>query len=89
MDDNINLIKELQTQIKELEDKIVTLRISRRVLMNLLDQLENTRHNELLQVENQNRKLHKSNYQYTQKILHQCSQIAKLEAKIKLFSNLT
>ncbi|WP_378952510.1 translation initiation factor 2 [Pelosinus sp. sgz500959] len=89
MDENINLIEGLRAHIRELEEKIVALRMSRRVLMNLLDCLENEIHKELLQVENQNRKLQKSNCHYARTIRQQNSLIAKLEEKIRLFSNLT
>lgn len=89
MDDTMNLLEGLRTHIRELEEKIAALRISRRVLMNLLDHVEKEIHSELLYAEKQNRKLQKNNYQYTQIIIKQNSQIAQLKAKIRLFSNLT
>jgi len=89
MDKNISLIEELRVHIQELEDKLAALRVSRRVLMNLLDNVEKEKREQLLILENQNVKLQKNNYHYAQTIMHQNSRIAKLEEKIKFFSNLT
>ncbi|MBP2627687.1 MAG: hypothetical protein H6Q68_2398 [Firmicutes bacterium] len=89
MDNNISLIDELRVHIQELEDKLAALRVSRRVLMNLLDNVEKEKREQLLLLENQNEKLQKNNCHYAQMIMHQNLRIAKLEEKIKLFSNLT
>jgi len=89
MDKNISLIGELRGQIQELEDKLAAIRVSRRVLMNLLDNVEKEKREQLLILENQNGKLQKNNYHYAQTIMFQNSQIAKLEEKIRLFSDLT
>lgn len=89
MDKDISLIEELRVHIQELEEKVAALRVSRRVLMNLLDNLEKEKHEQLIVLEHQNEKLHKSNCHYAQKIMIQNSRIAKLEEKIKLFSYLT
>jgi len=89
MDKHISLIGELRVHIQELEDKLAALRVSRRVLMNLLDNVEKESREQLLLLGNQNEKLQKSNCHYAQTIMHQNSRIAKLEEKIKLFCNLT
>lgn len=89
MDNHNNLIGELRVHIQELEDKLIALRVSRRVLMNLLDNVEKEKSEQFLLLESQNGKLQKNNYHYIQTILHQRSYIARLEEKIKLFSNLT
>lgn len=89
MDNDISLIEELRNHILELEEKIAALRVSRRVLMNLLDNLEKEKQLQLIMLEHQNEKLHKSNCHYAQRIMVQNSRIAKLEEKIKLFSYLT
>ncbi|MBC8015693.1 MAG: translation initiation factor 2 [Sporomusaceae bacterium] len=89
MDNNISLIEELRNHIQEQEEKIAALRVSRRVLMNLLDNLEKEKHKQLIILEHQNEKLHKSNCHYAQKIMVQNSRIAKLEEKIRIFSYLT
>ncbi len=89
MDNTISLIAELRLHIQELEGKLVALRISRRVLMNLLDNLEKEKCEQLSLLENQNIKLRKNNWQYAQTIMYQNSRIAKLEEKFKFFSTLT
>ena len=89
MDNNISLIEELRVHIQGLEEKIATLRISRRVLMNLLDNGQKENCEQLALLENKNEKLQKSNCHYAQNIMQQNLRIAKLEKKIKVFSNLT
>ena len=89
MDKNISLIDELRAHIQELENKLVNLRISRRVLMNLLDNVEKEKSEQLFIQQSQNGKLQKNNCHYAQTIMYQNSYIAKLEEKIKEFSNLT
>ena len=89
MDTNISLIEELRIHIQELEDKLAALRISRRILMNLLDNVEKEKCEQLLILENQNEKLQKSIGHYVQTIMHQNSRIAKLEEKVKKFSDFT
>jgi len=89
MDKNINLIGELRVHIQELENKLAALRVSRRVLMNLLDNVEKQKRDHLLILESQHEKLQKNNYHYAQTIMQQNSRIAKLEEKVKFFSDLT
>lgn len=88
MDNNICLIDELRIHIQELEEKLAALRVSRRVLMNLLDSIEKEKREQILSLDNQNEKLQKHNYHYAQIIMNQNSLIAKLEDKIKSFSDL-
>ena len=89
MDNNISLIAELRIHIHELEEKLVALRISRRVLMNLLDSVEKEKCEQLSLLESQNSKLRKNNWHYAQTIMYQNSRIAKLEEKSRFFSTLT
>ena len=89
MDNSISLIGELRVHIQELEDKLAALRVSRRVLMNLLDNVEKEKREQLLILESQNEKLQKNICHYAQTIMFQNSRIAKLEGKIKIFSDLT
>ena len=89
MDKNISLIGELRVHIQELDDKLAALRVSRRVLMNLLDNVEKERCEQLLILENQNGKLQKNNCHYAQTIMFQNSRIAQLEEKIRLFCDFT
>ena len=89
MDKNISLVVTLQSQIQELEEKVAALRVSRRILMNLLDRLEKEKCEQFSILENQNNKLKKSNWQYAQTIMSQNLRIAKLEEKFNIFSDLT
>ncbi len=89
MDKNISLVVTLQSQIQELEEKVSALRVSRRILMNLLDRLEKEKCEQFSILENQNNKLKKSNWQYAQTIMSQNLRIAKLEEKFNIFSDLT
>ena len=89
MDKNISLVVTLQSQIQELDEKVSGLRVSRRILMNLLDRLEKEKCEQFSILENQNNKLKKSNWQYAQTIMSQNLRIAKLEEKFNIFSDLT
>ena len=89
MDKNISLVVTLQSQIQELEEKVSAMRVSRRILMNLLDRLEKEKCEQFSILENQNNKLKKSNWQYAQTIMSQNLRIAKLEEKFNIFSDLT
>ncbi len=85
MGDDISLIEELRSYIRELEDKIEALRISRRVLMNLIDTLEKEKQEKLLQLEAQNEKLLKNNCRYARAIMHRNFRITQLEKQLKNF----
>jgi len=89
MDKNSSVVVALQSQIQELEEKVAALRVSRRILMNLLDSLEKEKCEQFSILENQNNKLKKSNWQYAQTIMSQNLRIAKLEEKFNIFSDLT
>lgn len=73
----------LQKRIQELEEKIEQLRLSRRVLMNLIEKIEKDRSNFVSRLEKENRKLHKDNYRYAQNLLQQNRRIVELQAKLE------
>ncbi|MEG6586431.1 translation initiation factor 2 [Dendrosporobacter sp. 1207_IL3150] len=89
MAEDISLITELRTRIRELEDKVEALRISRRVLMNLIDTLENDKRETLSQLVNKNEKLQKNNCRYAKAIMCQNLKITKLEQELKNLSSST
>lgn len=89
MDGNISLIEELQKRVRELEDKVEALRISRRVLMNLIETVENERREQLSNLENKNDRLRKSNCRYAKIIMYRNLRINELEKKLKNFSRST
>ena len=89
MEGDISLSGELQKRIHELEDKVEALRISRRVLMNLIESLENERRQQLLSLESKNERLQKNNCRYARIIMYRNLRITELEQKLKNFSRFT
>lgn len=73
----------LQKRIVELEDKIEQLRLSRRVLMNLIEKIEKDKSGFVSRLEKENRKLHKDNYRYAQSLLKQNRRIVELQSKLE------
>lgn len=86
MDLEANIVNTLQSRIRELENKVEALRISRRVLMNLVDAIEKDKQEQVTKLETQNQKLHNSNRKYAQALMFRNIQIRKLEKKISLLS---
>lgn len=89
MEEDIGLIEELRKRIRELEDKVEALRISRRVLMNLIETQENERREQLLNLESKNERLQKNNCRYARIIMYRNLRINELEQKLKNFSRVT
>jgi len=71
-----------QERVAELEEKVEQLRLSRRVLMNLIEKLERERNNSLLRLEKENRKLHLLSHRYARCLMQKNRQIRDLELKI-------
>lgn len=84
MADNADLVEELRARMRELEDKIEALRISRRVLMNLLEDLEKEKREQLAVLSSQNAELQKSNCRYARAVMLRDIRINQLEAKLRL-----
>ncbi len=82
MDDNTEIYY-LRGRVQELEEKVEQLRLSRRVLMNLIEIIEKDKTGFLKRLEKENRKLHKDNYRYAQKLLRKNRQIVELESKLQ------
>ncbi len=76
----------LKQRIRELEEKVEQLRLSRRVLMNLIEKIEREKNDALSKLEKENKKLSKSNYCYARSILNKNRIIVELESKL---SNVT
>nr|WP_031514511.1 hypothetical protein [Desulfofalx alkaliphila] len=72
----------LQNKVQELEDKVEQLRLSRRVLMNLIEKIEREKNSLMEKLERENKKLHKSNYRYAKRLLNQNLLIAELQSKL-------
>lgn len=89
MKEDISLIEDLQSRIRELEDKVESLRISRRVLMNLIESIENERREQLTSLENRNDQLQKNNCRYARLIMYRNLRINELEKQLNNFSRST
>jgi len=73
----------MKNRIEELEERIEHLRVSRRVLMNLVEKLENEKNTILAKLEKENRKLQRNNALYAQNILLKNRRIMELEAAME------
>ncbi|NPV72203.1 MAG: translation initiation factor 2 [Pelotomaculum sp.] len=76
-------ISYLRRRIQELEEKVEQLRLSRRVLMNLIEKIEREKNGFLSRLERENRKLHQDNYRYARRLLRKNRQIVELESKLE------
>lgn len=85
--DDTNLIDELRTRVRELEDKVEALRISRRVLMTLIDSLENDKKDSMARLTDQNERLQKNNRRYARAIMCRNIRIIELENQLSLVKN--
>jgi len=73
----------MKDRIEELEQRIEHLRVSRRVLMNLVEKLEKEKSSMLLRLEKENRKLQRNNAMYAHNILVKNRRIMELEAEMQ------
>ncbi|MFZ5943617.1 MAG: translation initiation factor 2 [Bacillota bacterium] len=78
-----NYDKELLiARVKELEEQVEHLRISRRVLMNLIEKIEREKRHLLTRLEKENKRLQLSNSKYAQWLWNKNRKIIELEAQI-------
>lgn len=75
-------IEYFRRRIQELEEKVDQLRLSRRVLMNLVEKVEREKTFFLTKLEKENRKLHKDNYKYARWLLKKNKQIVELQTRL-------
>lgn len=67
-------IADMQKRIMDLERKVGQLRVSRRILMNLLERVERDKCAEIAKLQEENRKLQRANQRYAKAIWHRnCS----------------
>lgn len=71
----------LINRIKELEEQVEHLRISRRVLMNLIEKIEKEKRLFLTKLENENKRLQKNNTKYAQWLWKKNRELIELETK--------
>lgn len=86
MGEETDIAEELRVRVRELEDKVEALRISRRVLMNLVDTLEKEKRDQLAKLTCQNEKLQQSNCRYARAIMHRNIRITELEEQLRLLT---
>lgn len=75
-------IDALNRRIRELEDKVDALRISRKVLMNLIDALEKEKREQVQKLQSINEKLQKNNCKYAKALMCRNMRIYELESRI-------
>lgn len=73
----------LRTRVEELEQRVENLRVSRRVLMNLLEKVEREKAALIRQLEKENVRLQKNNKRYANWILRQNREMIKLQEEIE------
>jgi hypothetical protein len=60
---------QLEKKIEELEDLLQQLRLGRRVLMNLLEMIQNEQNEKLAQLEKENEWLRRKNRKYAERLM--------------------
>ncbi|MGI6066038.1 MAG: translation initiation factor 2 [Bacillota bacterium] len=73
----------MKNRIEELEQRVEHLRVSRRVLMNLVEKLEKEKNCVLTKLEKENRKLQRHNALYAQTLLIKNRRIMELEEQMQ------
>lgn len=89
MGEETTLVEELKARIQELEDKVEALRISRRVLMNLIESIEREKREKIVRLEIQNERLQKNNFRYAKTIMCRNVEIIKLEEQLRSAANMS
>jgi len=72
----------LRQRVEELEDRIEQLRLSRRVLMNLVEKTEREKACFLARLEQENRRLFQNNCRYARSLIRKDREIMELEARL-------
>jgi predicted RNase H-like nuclease (RuvC/YqgF family) len=76
-------LRQLKARVRELEEKLAQVRLSRRVLLHLLEQMEAERSQFVKKLETENRRLQKANARYARSLLKKNQQIIELESKLQ------
>lgn len=72
-------IRLMNQRVKDLERQVEQLRMSRRVLMNLIERMENERRNNMSRLEKENKKLQLDNWRYAKKLMRYNCYLAELK----------
>lgn len=78
-------VRDLERRVQELEDKLLQLRLSRRVLMHLLERMEQEKTVFVQRLERENKRLHRANQQFAMNLLQKNRQIIELESKLRVY----
>jgi len=79
--DNSPELELLRERVCELEEKVEHLRVSRRVLMNLLEKVEREKGGIVTRLERENKKLQQHNSRFAKSLLNKNRQIIELQSK--------
>lgn len=79
-------VPDLERRVQELEDKLLQLRLSRRVLMHLLERIEQEKAVFVEKLERENKRLHRTNQHFAQSLLEKNRQIIELESKLQVYA---
>ncbi|SMB96254.1 hypothetical protein SAMN00017405_1485 [Desulfonispora thiosulfatigenes DSM 11270] len=78
-------VENLKKRIEYLENQVEYLRVSRRVLMNLLEKTEKEKRLLSIKYESENKKLHKDNLKYVYWLWDKNKRILELESRKKSY----
>lgn len=81
--DPMDEVKLLKARVGELEQRIEHLRVSRRVLMNLLEKVEREKVSLVHRLEKENVRLHRDNKRFAQWIFSKNREIVELQEKME------
>ncbi|MGI6142936.1 MAG: translation initiation factor 2 [bacterium] len=76
-------VEDLRLRIRDLEAKVQNLRLSRRVLMNILEVSERGKRQEAENLERINDRLRRNNRRYAQRLMEQNRRILALQEQIR------
>ncbi|MGI6576419.1 MAG: translation initiation factor 2 [bacterium] len=76
-------MEDLRIRIQDLEAKVQNLRLSRRILMNILELSEKGKRREIEALERYNERLKRDNRRYAQMLMQQNQRIFSLEEEIR------
>ncbi|MFZ3102730.1 MAG: translation initiation factor 2 [Desulfitobacteriaceae bacterium] len=77
----------LRSKVGELEQRVEHLRVSRRVLMNLLEKVEREKVFLVRKLEKENMRLHRDNTRFAKWIFSKNREIIKLQEEVSAVSN--
>lgn len=85
MADDLEQDRYLKERVAELEEKIEQLRLSRRVLMNLVEKVEREKACFLTRLEKENRRLSQNNCRFARCLIRKSRQVTELESRLQHF----